>query len=164
MRDRFLSMGEWLRPVIAEETIIEPFAELEEAAGESATSEAHVAGVDEAIADVRRFRAALADALDVALETLLNDIACDVLCRELQLKPVDLQAIVERAKERFLFDDPVSIRIHPEELETIDDGQAKLVADSTLRRGDVVLEVRSGTIDATLGARLESVLAARSVQ
>src|ERR1700733_4355402 len=50
-----------------------------------------------AFSEIRRFHAALADALDFALEGLLRDVACDVLARELSLAPADVAAIAARA-------------------------------------------------------------------
>ncbi|MEO7201186.1 MAG: hypothetical protein ABI431_00970, partial [Candidatus Tumulicola sp.] len=58
--------------------------------------------LEDASAEARRFRAALADALALSLERLLRDVACDVLARELLLAPPDVAAIAARALERYL--------------------------------------------------------------
>ncbi len=111
-----------------------------------------------ALSEVRRFHAALADALDLALEGLLRDLACDVLARELSLAPADVAAIAARALARYANDSPLRIRVHPEELFRLDGFEVPVVADSELRRGDVAIDVRCGTIDAGLGARLQCAL------
>ncbi|HTX59485.1 MAG TPA: FliH/SctL family protein [Verrucomicrobiae bacterium] len=112
----------------------------------------------EAVAQARRFRAALADALEVALETLLRDVASLVLARELQLRPADLRAIVAAALERYRGEEPVCVRVHPSEAAVLSDCGLRVAADAALRPGDALLEVRSGTIDASLGARLAAIL------
>ena len=63
-----------------------------------------------AFSATRRFHAALADALDVALEGLLRDVACDVLARELSLAPADVAAIAVRALARYANESPVRVR------------------------------------------------------
>ncbi len=98
--------------------------------------------------------------LEAALETLLADIAADVLARELQLAPCEVAAIVERALRRYAAEKPARVRVHPEEAGTIGAGDFEVVADSTLRRGDAVLECAAGELDASLGVRLATVLRA----
>lgn len=111
-----------------------------------------------ALAAARRFHAALADALDVALEGLLRNVACDVLARELSLAPADIAAIAARALAQYAGESPVRIRVHPEETFLLDGAEIPVVPDCRLRRGDVAIDVECGTIDAGLGARLLCVL------
>ena len=115
--------------------------------------------LEEALLDIRRFRAALADALDLRVEHLLGEIAASVLARELRVAPADLRAIV--ARELTLGGEPpVRIRAHPSECEALNGLGDAIVADPGLRRGDVAIDVRGGTIAATLGCRLERAIAA----
>lgn len=114
--------------------------------------------VGEALGDVRRFRAAVRDTVDVTVRNVLCDVAAGVLARELALAPANLEAIVERACERHFADGVVRVRVHPDEALQIVDSGLDVVADTSLRRGDVLLEARSGTIDVSLGARLAAVL------
>jgi flagellar biosynthesis/type III secretory pathway protein FliH len=107
-----------------------------------------------AFSEIRRFHAALADALDFALEGLLRDVACDVLARELSLAPADVAAIAARALTRYANESPVRLRAHPEEIGHLAGINVPVVADSGLRRGDVAIDLQCGTIDAGLGARL----------
>jgi flagellar biosynthesis/type III secretory pathway protein FliH len=115
-------------------------------------------GASDAAADVRRFRAAVADAVAAAVDGLLCDIAAGVLARELELKPVDVRAVVARACLRHERERIVCVRAHPGEVDRLTDAGVDAVGDAQLRRGDVLLEVRTGTIDVTLGARLAAVL------
>jgi hypothetical protein len=115
----------------------------------------------EAAADVRRFRAALADALDAQLSDLLGDIACDVLARELLLAPADVAQIVATALERFSAETPLRVRAHPADLPVLANAGVVALADASLRRGDAIVELQHGTIDARLGMRLAAVLEPR---
>ena len=102
---------------------------------------------------------ALADALDVVLANLLEDIAATVIGRELELAPVDIAAIVRGATARLEREAIVRIRGHASDATALDGTELKVVPDTRLRRGDAAIDVASGTIDASLGARLETVLA-----
>ncbi len=114
--------------------------------------------LEDAAAEARRFRAALADAFALSLERLVRDVACDVLARELVLAPPDVAAIAARALERYLDDGPLQLRVHPDDRGACAPLDLRIVTDERLRAGDVVLDVRCGSIDASLGARLETVL------
>ena len=109
--------------------------------------------------EMRLFRARIIEATEAAVETLVADIAADVLARELLLAPADIEAIVDRALRRFLEDEPLRVRVHADDAPKLECG-VPLVADDTLRRGDAVIELRTGTIDARLGVRLASLLQA----
>ena len=110
------------------------------------------------LAAVRRYHAALSDALDAALDALLRDVARDVLGRELTLAPVDVAAIATKALKRYQSEGPLRLRVHPDDVAALSGATLNVVADAGLRRGDVAIDLRAGTIDATLGARLECVL------
>jgi hypothetical protein len=114
--------------------------------------------IDDGLAAARRFRAALADALALSLERLLRDIARDVLARELALAPCDVAAIAARALRRYLDEEPLRLRVHPDDVRACVALDVGIVADQSLRVGDAVLEVRCGSIDASMEARLEVVL------
>ncbi len=114
--------------------------------------------VRDAVREALHFRAALADAFDASLARLHEDLAADVLARELQLAPADLRALACRTLERFANDLPVQLRVHPDELTRVAGLAVPAAADPTLRRGDVYLDLHAGGIDARLGVRLEAVL------
>lgn len=164
MPDRFVPLDEFFRRSASDEA-----PRPDAAAAPARTPELERANdvpegasaVVDALAAVRRFRAALADAVAAALDDLLRDIACDVLARELTLAPADVAAIAARALERYAADSPVSVRVHPDECSVLAGLDLTAIGDPGLRRGDVVVDLHSGTIDASLGARLECLLAAR---
>lgn len=112
----------------------------------------------ETLAELRRFRAAVSDAVDVAVRSVLCDVAADVLARELELAPANIEAIVTRACTRYASDGVICARVHPDEAAQVRNTGVDAIADPALRRGDAILCVRSGTIDVTLGARLGAVL------
>jgi len=72
------------------------------------------------------------DHFDGALRRLLEEIATEVLGRELLLAPADVERIAARLKERFGFRDGI-------------------VTDA---RGDITIDVEGAQIDASLGRRL----------
>jgi flagellar biosynthesis/type III secretory pathway protein FliH len=84
----------------------------------------------------------------------------EVLARELLLGEADVASIVAAALARFSGERVLSIRAHPRDLDALGGIELDRIADDTLPPGDIRLDLRSGTIDLTLAARLEAVLAA----
>jgi flagellar biosynthesis/type III secretory pathway protein FliH len=162
MLDGFVPLHVFLHRAAAADSACEDAGEATSpAAGAGLVDEMQVEerrGVFDALAAARRFHAALADAADAALDNLLRNIACDVLGRELALAPADVASIVAAALERYAADSPVRLRAHPDETSALGGFNLAVIADRGLRRGDVAIDVRAGTIDASLGARLEHVL------
>jgi flagellar biosynthesis/type III secretory pathway protein FliH len=102
------------------------------------------------------FHARVIEGVEAAVETLLTDVAADVLGRELLLAPADLKTIVNCMIQRYLSDEPLRVRVHPS-----DAGFScalPVVPDERLRSGDAVMELRCGTVDAALGVRLATVM------
>ena len=152
MAEDFTPLDAFLRPPIdSEPACVETEAAVP-------VCEATPPDLREAIAEVKRFRAAVADAVDVAVDALLCDIAASVLARELEVAPANLREIVARACRRHANEPAVRVRAHPDEIAQLAESGNDTVADRALRRGDALLEVRAGTIDLTLGARLAAVL------
>ena len=152
----FVALEDLLRPRI--ETPVEATVDAGREPVAAVVAPAENDDLDAAIAAARRFRAALAEALERAVETMVQEIAASVLARELALAPVDLAAIVDAARRRFASDEPLRVRAHPGEINALAGLDLTVVADPSLRRGDVELDLRDGSVDATLGARLERVL------
>lgn len=161
MPDEFVPLDEFFRCSPPEESPPDQARDQTPIQTDEAASEPTCYDVDDALAGARRFRAALADAVDAATGELLRDIACDVLARELALAPADVAAIAATALERYAADCPVRLRAHPDETAALATFGVAVIGDPSLRRGDVALDLRDGTIDASLGARLDCVLAAR---
>lgn len=153
MPDEFVSLAAFLRVPVEE-----PAANI--GPPETSTPAASPDELAEAIRAARRFRAALADALDVALAQLLDAISREVLARELAVAPADVAAIVRRALGELEPEKALAIRAHPEDVESIRELEIESTPDAALRRGDIVIELRSGTIDMRVETRLESALAA----
>jgi flagellar biosynthesis/type III secretory pathway protein FliH len=154
MPDDFVPMRAWLQPppLLREEAV----AEEAEILDESFDVEEEAS---DPIRNAMRFQAALEDALTYCLDALLTDLSSDVLARELQLKPCDMARVVKSALARYDAE-PVSIRVHSADAAALESYPIRI--DDTLRRGDAVIELHCGTIDAKLGTRLERVLSERS--
>jgi flagellar biosynthesis/type III secretory pathway protein FliH len=162
MSEGFVPLARFLRPPAPEPVVVslpqapaagETFAPCSHS-DESFTQFAATFGV------IRRFRAALADALDVAVQQLLAQIAENVLARELTVAGADVAAIVAKTRERYSGERILSVRVHPRDRSALDSLEIDSVLDETLVPGDVIAELRSGTIDLRLRARLESAVAA----
>ena len=110
-----------------------------------------------ALAELRRFRAALADAVDAALPRLLEDIALNVIGRELRLEGADIAAVVERAVERHA-GELVRVHANQSDLPALAALGVPCVADASLEPGAFRAELRSGTIASSLRGRLEAAL------
>jgi flagellar biosynthesis/type III secretory pathway protein FliH len=116
----------------------------------------------ETLSVVRRFRAALADALDVAVQSLLPAIARDVLGRELRIEPADLAAVIAEAVQRFGREQVLVIRARSDEIGAMEPLGVELAVDDRLAQGDAAIDLRSGTIDMSLYVRLEALLTGRA--
>jgi flagellar biosynthesis/type III secretory pathway protein FliH len=114
--------------------------------------------LSETLSAVRCFRAALVDALEVAVQNLLPAIARDVLGRELRIESADLAAIIGEAVERFGREQVLVIRGRSDEIGALESLGVRLIADDRFPLGDAEIELRSGTIDMRLRARLEALL------
>ena len=110
MPEQFVALSEWLAPAVPVEAKAAP---VDDRCTEPIEERCKTDAIEQAMSDVRRFRAALADALDAAVSVLLRDIASEVIARELQLAPCDLQAVIERARERYSLEEPITVRAHP---------------------------------------------------
>jgi flagellar biosynthesis/type III secretory pathway protein FliH len=157
MSDDFIPFEMLLLPSRTVEATCESASRLEQPAMEAldaCESPLRVAVLD-ALAAARRFHGALADALEFNLERLLRTIASEVLGRELALAAAEIRSIAAAALARYAADVPVRLRAHPHEIEVLAALNVAVVADPSLERGDFALEVRTGTIEATLAARAQ---------
>jgi flagellar biosynthesis/type III secretory pathway protein FliH len=152
MADEFVPLSVFLRAPSVEPVRDAPIAT------EAPALPALPAEYDEALRAAKRFRAGIADAIDAALPSLLETIARDVLARELLLHGADLAAVVEAALDRC--DDVVSIRAHSSDLAAVRKLRVESRADDSLHPGDVCIDLRSGTIELSLEARVQSALRA----
>jgi flagellar biosynthesis/type III secretory pathway protein FliH len=150
--DEFVPLEVFLRPRASEPAL----PSLPETTAEAAVPEDFA----ETIRAARRFRAALADAIDVALQRILPEIAREILARELQLARADIAAVAANALDRLDAQKVLSLRAHPGELEDLAPLAIPSVADPSLAPGDVVVELHSGTIDLRMNSRLEAILGA----
>lgn len=159
MSEGFIPLARFLSPPPAEPVV--PFLSQDPAAGEPLAPFEPAETVTEYVATfgaVRRFRAALADALDVAVQQLLAEIAENVLARELRLAGADVAAVVAKTRERFSNERVLTVRVHPRDRNALRGLEIDAVVDESLAPGDVIAELRSGTIDLRLRARLENAL------
>jgi flagellar biosynthesis/type III secretory pathway protein FliH len=156
MSDEFVPLAMYLRPAAALPVVeASPVCDNETSDLPRVLTES-----DDAIRAARLFRAALADALDIAVQSLVRTIARDVLARELELDRADVAGIVTNALDRQAGERVLSIRAHPMDLAALASIGLERIADDTLAPGDILMVLHSGTIDLSLNARLESAIGA----
>ncbi len=116
------------------------------------------AALDAFVAQIKRTRAALEDACAARIERFTCDLGAGVLGRELRLAPAEIGAIVDNALAELRSEFPLGVRVHPGDLDALRAYGLPTIPDATLRRGDVTIDVRYGSIDVSLGARFEALL------
>ncbi len=156
MREKFLSLAQWLIP---HEVAEAPPEQVASTLDESQANVTYPFDVEKLLGEARRFRAALSAAVDESRVFLLREIATEVVARELELRDVDVRAVVARACERYEIEAPIAVRVHPADAAVVRLAYPA-IEDSELRRGDAIVEIATGTIDARLGVRLDRVLRA----
>lgn len=148
-------MPEGFRPLSA--LLREPTPACEPPDAAEAEDEEVLRAQSDALREARLFRAAIVQRAGVCVETLLREIAADVLGRELRAAPAQIDAIVQNAIARCIAEEPLRVRVHPADAHKLGCG-IPAAADDTLYQGDAVVEVRDGEIDLSLGVRLAAVL------
>ncbi|MBV9271562.1 MAG: hypothetical protein JO165_10725 [Candidatus Eremiobacteraeota bacterium] len=111
------------------------------------------AQLDELMRDVRLFRAHLQDLLHRAVETLLEQIANDVLMRELSMAPADIERVVQETLTGFAVGTP-KLRVHPGDAQALEKMCIPVQSDVALEPGDVVVEFTDGAFSSTIRSRL----------
>jgi flagellar assembly protein FliH len=151
-----------LRKAAAEAEVLEAAAlaarEQRSAASREAVSSALDAlrSATEQVGAIRRVVLAEADS---ALAAAAIDLAEAIVGRELDDAESSAKAAVHRAMSVVAVEDVLGVRLHPEDLAVISaDGAAlpglQLVSDDSLDRGDAVLDVPDGIVDARISTAL----------
>ncbi|MDQ2680444.1 MAG: flagellar assembly protein FliH [Candidatus Eremiobacteraeota bacterium] len=112
--------------------------------------------------EVVHFRARVAESFETACDRLVREFARELLARELHLGPADITEIVRTACVGIERDNILRIRVNPQDATGLST-DIPVSSDHSLARGDAIIELCHGSIDASLGVRFESLLAATSV-
>ena len=88
---------------------------------------------------------------------LLERFADVVLGRELTMEPVAVERLAERLWASTIELGPIAVRLHPDDVALLAT-RLPTREDPTLERGDLVLEIRDGEIDARYAVRLADVI------
>jgi flagellar biosynthesis/type III secretory pathway protein FliH len=102
-------------------------------------------------------RLAALEAFERSTAQALRLFASDVLARELALSPADIEALVKRALASFAEHEPVAISVSPSDAERVR-AQVPVRIDPALEAGDLVVQVRDGTLESQFSFRLEDAL------
>jgi hypothetical protein len=98
-------------------------------------------------------RVAALEAYERARTRLLERIAGDVLARELTLAPADVTELARRALEEFAGEEPVALVVSPADAPQLS-CRVPVRIDASLERGDLIVIVRDGIVDARFAVRL----------
>ncbi|MBV9104382.1 MAG: hypothetical protein JO060_12400 [Candidatus Eremiobacteraeota bacterium] len=104
-------------------------------------------------------RLAATEAFQRASHRVLESFARDVLARELQLASADVAALVKTALKSLAAEEPVALLVSSDDLHRFSTCDVPLRADPSLVPGDLVVELRDGSIDARLNVRVLTALA-----
>ncbi len=118
-------------------------------------------GERELAREVAHFRARLAESFEAAQANLMRKFAREMLARELQLAPADVAEIVRSTCEGVQRSDILRVRVNPQDIPALL-GDIPMLADEYLTRGDAIVELHQGSLDASVSIRFESLLAAVS--
>jgi flagellar assembly protein FliH len=103
-------------------------------------------------------RPVLAEA-DLALAAAAIELAEVIIGRELSDAPLSARTAVRRALADVDPDDVLAVRLHPEDLAVLaadaqSDAALHFIADASLERGDAVVDVPNGSVDARISSAL----------
>ncbi len=129
--------------------------------GEAASDETeHSTGLPSVAGVVRELtllRLAALEAYARAKDGLLEALARDVLARELELSPVDLERLVRAGLARFSGHEPLALRVSASDAASLS-VDIPVTIDPALGAGDLVIELRDGVADARFAVRLAGVV------
>jgi flagellar assembly protein FliH len=103
-------------------------------------------------------RPVLAEA-DLALAAAAIELAEVIIGRELEDAPLSARTAVRRALADVDPDDVLAVRLHPDDLAVLAadanaDAALHFIADASLERGDAVVDVPNGSVDARIASAL----------
>jgi hypothetical protein len=113
--------------------------------------------------EIVRLRAKAAELVENEAESLLQMIASQVLVRELELAPVDVNTLLARIREEWNGSHPLRFRVAEADFERLGALGASLDVDPSLQPGDLQVELGDGLLDLRLGTRLAAVLEAHRI-
>jgi flagellar assembly protein FliH len=116
------------------------------------------------LADLAGLRMRLRRDAEADLVQLALSIARRILRRELSVDPDAIAALVKSAMEKMQSRELARVRVHPEQegalrrsLEKLGAGSLEILADNSLRSGDLIFETRRGDLDASIETQLSEI-------
>ncbi|HEV3156965.1 MAG TPA: FliH/SctL family protein [Candidatus Baltobacteraceae bacterium] len=103
-------------------------------------------------------RALVYESYERSRVSLLEQLADAVLGRELTLEPIEINELAQRIWESARDAEPIVLRVHPDDAVALDATELPVRSDRSLQRGDLVLELRDGEIDARYAVRRADVI------
>jgi flagellar assembly protein FliH len=143
------------------------FAEGKNAGKEQAAAELQpvLERLARSLAEVSALRPRIRREGEKDLVKLAIAIARRVLHRELTIDPESIEGLIKVALERLESRELCTVRVHPDQEATVrllldrftHSQKIEIIADKSLRLGDIVLETEHGSIDASVEAQLSEI-------
>lgn len=160
-------ISEQERERIEREAYQRGFAEGKKLGQEQAAAEAQPAleRMSRCLSEISALRPSMRREAEKDLVKLAIAIARRVLHRELTLDPESIEGLIKVALDRLESRELCTVRIHPDQeaamrslLERFSNAhKIEIIADKSLRLGDVLLETEHGSIDASVDAQLSEI-------
>lgn len=109
------------------------------------------------VEEITLLRLRVIESFERSRKSLLHRFAQDVLARELQLQPVDIEAIARKALDAFAQESIVSLAVSPADAACLRD-YACVCVDESLEAGDFIADVSDGCLESPLRLRVARTL------
>jgi hypothetical protein len=118
---------------------------------------AEYAGTSEIIAfveEIAMLRLRVVESFERLRKSLLHRFAEEILVRELQLSPVDIEAIARKTLEAFAQESPISLAVCPADAARLR-ADSCICVDESLEPGDIIADIADGYLESPLRLRVE---------
>lgn len=109
------------------------------------------------VEEIALLRLRVVESFERSRKTLLHRFAEEVLARELQLQPVDIEAIARKVLAAFADEDLISVVVCPADAACLR-GYARVRVDESLEPGDFIADVCDGHLESPLRLRVARTL------
>lgn len=152
----FVPLGDWLRGRSTPGTLAPVTLDFEESIREE-HAPAGTAEIASFLDEIALLRLRAVESFERARRRLLHRFAQEVLARELQSSPADIEAIAQKALDVFAQESPVSLAVSPADAACLRiDVPVRI--DAALQHGDVIVDISDGQFESPLRLRVARIM------
>jgi hypothetical protein len=155
MPDGFISLGDWVREMRAHAPLPPPDAP--EASDPELAVPEQTAEIASFAEEIALLRLRVVESFERSRERLLRRFAEEVLVREQQLLPADIEAIARKALIAFAEESPVALAVAPAEAACLR-ADIPVRADAALQPGDIIVDIADGRFESPLRLRVARII------